>query len=267
MSALHRFLRGGWRSLGRSILDLAYPPVCFGCQSLLPPSWERPDRGVQQWLCTTCIENLPAIEAPLCALCGEPYDGALSPEFVCWNCSGRELAFDFAVSGYRAEGLVRHLIHDFKYGRRYELRGLLGALLARALLDPRLQSEDLQKWLLVPVPLDFLREFRREFNQSWEISLELSRLSGIPAAKILRRVRRTRNQASLDRTARLSNLRGAFSLRQSWLGGRALPELAGKTVLLVDDVLTTGSTTHECARILKRHGKAQKVVVITIGRG
>jgi len=261
------FLHRVFTSLRRRALDLAFPPVCFGCKTLLPPSEERPEMDVRQWLCATCIEELPAIEPPLCAVCGEPYDGALSQEFICWNCSGRKIAFDYAVSGYRAEGLVRHLIHEFKYGRRYELRGLLGALLERALLDPRLQNENLHDWHLVPVPLDFFRELRREFNQSWEICLELSRVSGIPAAKLLRRTRRTRNQASLDRTERLSNLRGAFSMRRHWPGTPELPDVAGKSVLLVDDVLTTGSTTHECARVLKRHGKAQKVVVITVGRG
>ena len=216
--------------------------------------------GPGTWLCRACEDELPRIDSAVCAVCGEPYDGALSHAFRCWNCQDREFDFEFAVSGYRARGLLRDLIHAFKYENRYETRGLLASLLRRALQDPRLAGEDLADWLLVPVPLHPLREMARGYNQCWEIALELSRATGIPAAQALRRTRRTHSQAGLGRASRLRNLRGAFALRPS-------QNVAGKCVLLIDDVLTTGSTCQEGARALRREGGAEKVVVITVARG
>jgi ComF family protein len=142
----------------------------------------------------------------------------------------------------------------------------LANLLLGTLSDPRLAKEELSKWLLVPVPLHFWRERRRQFNQSWELCLALSRATGIPAAKALRRKRMTQVQAHLDRDQRLANMRGVFDLRQP-LPWREPPNLQGRCILLVDDVLTTGATAHSCAKVLKHQGGAEKVVVITAARG
>jgi competence protein ComFC len=253
------------RPAAAQALNWVYPRICFGCN--LPLSDPEPDPAdLTTWLCHACRDALPAIAPPTCSVCGEPYAGDLTHAFQCWNCEGRRLAFDFATSAYRAEGLVRDHIHAFKYERRYELRGLLSQMLRRVLDDPRLAGEDLSTWLLVPVPLHRWREMLREYNQSWELAMELARATGIPAAKALRRTRRTTAQAGLDRDQRLENLRGAFALQPD-RPRRPRPELAGRSILLVDDVLTTGSTCHECARILRRDGKAEKVVVITVARG
>ncbi len=254
-----------WRRGSARVLDAVYPPVCFGCR--VPLSSERPAAPeLGAWLCRDCQDALPVIEPPRCQACGEPYSGALTHAFQCWNCEDRQFAFDFATSAYRAEGVVRDLIHGFKYERRHELRGLLGNLLRRALEEPRLAGLDPDHWLLVPVPLHPWREMLREYNQSWELCLELSRATGIPAVKALRRVRRTSAQAGLDRARRLRNLRGAFALRRSW-PWQSAPALAGRAVLLIDDVLTTGSTCHECARVLRGAGEVERVVVATLARG
>jgi competence protein ComFC len=245
---------------GSRALDLALPRRCFGCD--LPREDPEPSLPcLDTWLCRACQDSLPLIQPPLCSVCGEPFPGDLTRDFRCWNCDGRAFDFEFAVSGYRAEGLVRDLIHGFKYDSRYELRGLLAVLLRQALQDSRLlQEPGLSSWLLVPVPLHPWREMTRGYNQSWEICLHLSRATGIPAQKILRRLRRTTSQAGLDRSRRLKNLRGAFALRPG-------ADVRGRRILLVDDVLTTGSTCQECARILRHEGGAEKVVVITTARG
>jgi len=170
------------------------------------------------------------------------------------------------VAGFKAVGPLRELVHSFKYSRDLSLRGVLAEALRHALDDPRLAAEDLANWLLVPVPLHFLRERRREFNQSWELCRMLSPLTGIPAAQVLRRTRMTRTQARLERKQRLENLHGVFALRHCfpWL---PRPDVKGRRILLVDDVLTTGATAHECAKVLKQQGGAEKVVVITATRG
>lgn len=241
-------------------LDFVLPRLCFGCDTSLDGP-EPPHPCLNTWLCRPCQTNLPLIEPPYCSFCGEPFPGDLTHDFRCWNCQDRHFAFDFATSGYRAEGLVRDLIHAFKYEKHYELRGLLAVLLSQSLTDKRLADlPHLDDWLLVPVPLHPWREMLRTYNQSRELCLELSRTTGIPSLNALRRSRYTLAQAGLDRDHRLRNLRSAFSLRPGH-------SVRGRRILLIDDVLTTGSTAQECARILHRDGGAEKVVVITVARG
>jgi ComF family protein len=147
------------------------------------------------------------------------------------------------------------------------LRASLAVLLRRVLEEERLKHEDLTRWLLVPVPLHPERESDREFNQSWELCVRLAQFTGIPAAEVLERTQPTVKQANLNRRQRQENLRGAFRIRQPRWWHRHVQDLKGRKILLVDDVLTTGSTTSECARVLKNAGGAEKVVVITVARG
>ena len=247
-----------------ALLDLIYPRLCSACKVPLAP--EAPERGNKAWFCAACETELPLVEPPYCKVCGETYDGAFTHDFRCQNCSGRRLEFEFAAAACRAEDGARELIHQFKYERRLHLRGPLAALMLRTLEEPRLTEENLGEWLLVPVPLHPSRELDRGFNQSWELCRRLSQWTGIPAANVLERSRATDSQASLDREERLRNLRGAFRIRTPRPWQRGIP-LAGRRILLVDDVFTTGATTSECARVLRREGEAEKVVVITVARG
>lgn len=244
--------------------DLMYPRRCCVCK--VPLAHDAPRDGGRAWFCKVCADDLPFMEPPCCKVCGEFYDGAFTNEFRCMNCDGRRLEFEFATAACRAEGAVREMIHQFKYERRLQLRGPLATLMLRTLAEPRLARENLAGWLLVPVPLHHSRELDREFNQSWELCLCLSRLTGIPAVKALARVRETDTQASLDRDERLKNLRGAFALRKARPWEQKIT-LQGRRILLVDDVFTTGATTSECARVLRKDGGAEKVVVITVARG
>ena len=247
-------------------LELVYPSTCLACDAGLMVSGKHP--GLARWLCKPCLDELTAIVPPCCSVCGEPFAGAMDRAFKCYNCDGRRMAFNFAISGFRAAGPLRELIHRFKYSGDLALRGVLADALIHTLEEPRLAVEDLSTWLLVPVPLHWLREMRRGFNQSWELCRELSQRTGIPAAQVMRRSRRTSTQAKLNRQERLENLRGVFSLRRSFpLPVRQRPDIRGKKVLLVDDVLTTGATAHECAKVLKREAGVEKVVVITAARG
>ena len=243
-----------------ALLDLVYPRRCEGCAEPLAFGREAEAR----WLCDECLRALPRIVPPFCNVCGEPYDGAITESFRCANCEDLKLRFDFAVAAYRGDKLVRELVHRFKYNKQQHLSGVLGALLVRALEDERLAAMREHLAALIPVPLHHTRQREREYNQAWELCVELSKRTGIPALDALKRVRATTAQASLTRNQRTENLRGAFSARGSILRSG---ELKGKTVLLVDDVLTTGSTTSECARMLKREAGVEKVVVITVARG
>jgi competence protein ComFC len=175
-------------------------------------------------------------------------------DFTCPNCAGRDCGFTFAFSLVQSRGAVREVIHRFKYGRDITLRAPLSRLMRCAFRHPRLHGVP---WLLVPVPLHPLKEREREFNQSAELARNLSRLTGLPWLAALRRTRKTDSQAGLSREDRLVNLKGAFALR------RPVPD---RDVLLIDDVLTTGTTAGECARVLVRDGLARRVAVLTVAR-
>ena len=114
---------------------------------------------------------------------------------------------------------------------------------------------------MVPVPLHARKQRERRFNQSVELARTLAKLTGLPWREALRRTRYTKSQAGLDRDDRLQNLHGAFAISR-----RAAKRLAGRDVLLIDDVLTTGATAHECALTLKQHG-IRRVAVLTAARG
>ncbi|BCX48971.1 amidophosphoribosyltransferase [Haloferula helveola] len=239
----------GLRALFGRVLDVVYPGVCHLCGD-----------GVAggRNLCSDCSEALPGLEAPFCSDCGESFDGAIDAVFSCPNCRDQEFAFEFARPALvRSDGAME-LVQDLKYGRRLELARELASLATRAFEDPRLSEALDSRWPLVPVPLHRRRFRWRQFNQALEIARPMGKALGLPVVKMLRRKRATVTQTRLSRSQRQKNLRGAFEVRPG------TGEKPG--VVLVDDVFTTGSTAHECARVLRRAG-VQKVVVVTVVRG
>jgi ComF family protein len=173
------------------------------------------------------------------------------------NCGDRELSFDFATAAYRSRGVVRELIHQFKYRRRMHLRHVLARMLAEGFRDHRL--EVMRPQAIVPVPLHPTRQREREFNQAGVLAELAGRRLGLPVRDCLRRTRYTLTQTDFHREERFDNLEGAFALHSG-------APVEGLTVALVDDVLTTGSTADACARVLREAGAAA-VVVITVARG
>src|SRR5205085_5087031 len=165
--------------------------------------------------------------------------------FSCANCEHRTLHFDSAVAAYRSRGLVRRLVHEFKYGHHRYLRYPLADWLGETVSDPRLRGRQFD--LLVPVPLHPARERERGFNQAALLAELLGGKTALPVRPVLERVRYTTTQTAYDRAERMENLRGAFRLRKK-------QDVRGLHVLLIDDVLTTGPTLSECARVLRRAG-------------
>lgn len=231
----------------RPLADLVYPPHCVGCA-------ERQPTGV--WICGACDASIRRLDGPKCPVCSRPFDGALDA-FTCPNCRGAARHLDFAVSVVRAEGLARELIHRFKYGREFALRRVLGDWLTEAFRDPRLAgATDVR---LVPVPLHPARRRERRFNQSEALAEWVGRRLGLTLEQPLRRTRHTVTQTHFDRRQRMRNLHAAFALRHN-------ARVRDLSFLLVDDVLTTGSTLDECARVLLEGG-ARNVRAITVARG
>jgi ComF family protein len=149
--------------------------------------------------------------------------------------------------------VMRELIHKFKYNDRHDARRLFGSWLAGAAGELLADAD-----MLVPVPLHRWRLLRRKFNQAAMLAAEVGRLTGLPVDPFaVRRSKATRPQVGLSEAARRRNLAGAFEVP-----GRAKARIAGRNVLLIDDVITTGSTVGACARVLKRAGAARVDVLV-----
>ena len=220
----------------QSALSLLYPPGCTICGKSIRAG---------EYLCDQCETKAVRIVAPFCQKCSEPFEGSITNTFACANCAHRTIYFDAAVAAYRGRGIVREVIHQFKYTRQIHLRHLVARWLRAALDDERLRDCNFD--LIVPVPLHPTRERERGFNQASLLSELLSAQTSIRSRRVLERVRYTTTQTALDRSERMGNLHNAFRLRKN-------ADVRGLRVLLIDDVLTTGSTLSECARVLKRAG-------------
>src|ERR1700745_958587 len=228
MIALHKF------EPLEAAVSLLYPPVCTICG-------ENVRAG--EYLCNRCEAKAVRIVAPFCQKCSQPFEGSITSEFTCANCAHRTIYFDAAVSAYRGRGIVRDMIHEFKYGRQIHLRHLVARWLCAAFDAERLRGRPFD--MIVPVPLHPTRQRERGFNQASLLAELLTAQTSIPVKPLLERTRYTTTQTALDRSERMENLHNAFRLRKN-------ADVRSLRVLLVDDVLTTGSTLNECARILKR---------------
>ncbi len=234
-----------WRVWAGALLDLVFPPFCPVCRARLGAGRRDP-------LCGICWQALERIDEPVCRLCGLP----MTVPGLCGACRRRRPAFDYARAAARYGEVVREALHAFKFGGRRALAAPLGDLLAGpgSVALPA-DAPD----LLVPVPLHPRRQRERGFNQSSLLARRVGRAWGLPVrSDILLRTAATSPQTDLSAEARRANVRHAFTLRR--------PELvAGRHVILVDDILTTGATVGECARVLREEGAAT-VGVLTVAR-
>ena len=209
-------------------------------------------------VCAACLLEVEPLAAEyFCRQCRTPFQNRfpLDEEGRCALCRLGARGFDAAYCFGAYEGTLRELIHVYKYGKVRTLAQPLGAFLGRAL------ARDERYDLVTPVPLHWRRRWQRGFNQSELLAREIGRRSGIPFAHTLRRIRSTSAQAGLSNTARRRNVAAAFAARRALRADA----LRGRHVLLVDDVMTTGSTAAACAQALKNAGAA-RVALLTVAR-
>ena len=194
-------------------------------------------------LCARCVADLPPLPDARCPQCG--VETTLGER--CGACLKEPPAFTHTVALFRYEFPVDRLIQALKYGHQLPLANWFGQCLSREILAA---GHD----LILPLPLHPTRLQSRGFNQSAEIARTISHELGMQMnTSCLTRTRATPPQAALPLKERARNVRGAFECRA---------DLGGKRILLVDDVMTSGSTLRECARILKLHGAAQITVAV-----
>ncbi|WP_289035283.1 ComF family protein [uncultured Roseibium sp.] len=242
-TVLERTSRAGSLVVG-AVLDFLLPPRCIGCQARV---------SLPGNLCGVCWREMPFIAAPVCARYGTPFthdigEGGLSARALTDPPLFERLR---AVATY--QGIARDLALALKFNRRRDLAEPMGRWMVHA--GRELISPDT---VVMPVPLHRLRLLQRRFNQSADLARVIAREASIDwDPMLLRRARRTRQQVGLDSSERQKNVRGAFELRQGWSN-----TLHGRPVLLVDDVLTTGSTVTACTKVLRAAG-ASSVDVLT----
>jgi len=236
--------RQACRQVGRAVVDGVLPPRCLACGTNV----DEPDA-----LCAQCWTAMSFFAPPWCAVCGLPFPHPMGEGAVCADCARGRASWDRARAVLRYDRHSRGLVLALKYDRT-DLANALGGWMRRAggeILD----GAD----LMVPVPLHWTRLFARRYNQAGLLAHAIHAAGGPPVAPdwLIRR-RRTPSQGRLGPLARARNVRGAFVLRP----GR---NVRGKRLVIVDDVLTTGATVEECARVLRRAGAAF-VGVLTLAR-
>ncbi|CCW36230.1 predicted amidophosphoribosyltransferase [Chthonomonas calidirosea] len=234
------------------LLDLVYPPKCLLCGTLLP----------EGALCTACIASFETLQPPFCVRCGAP---TLKASSWCLQCAAGEVpAWDWSFAFGRYSGGLREAIHRLKYGGSTSLAAPLAHLLANAfhvgaIPEDALQIGNLAFDIVVPVPLHPKRLRQRGYNQSERIAFYFAKEKGWRLeTRGLRRVRFAGPQTRLGAAARRENVVGAFEVTE--------PErFRGLSVVLVDDVITTGSTLGEIAKLLKQAGAA-RIWVLAVAR-
>lgn len=233
--------------LFKGALDFLLPPLCFGCAK---------EVEVQGGLCPTCWSGLNFITHPLCISCGFPFSHDMPKGVLCASCHQKEPRFEGARAAIAYNNDSRPLVLSFKHGGRTEGLKTMAKWLAGAAAEFMGDVD-----IIVPVPLHGARLFSRKFNQSALLAGALSDISGVPTDPfILKRVKNTRTQGGLTRVQREKNVRAAFKVDP-----KHSAFVTGKTVILIDDVFTTGATVDNCTLALQKAG-AKEVYVLTLAR-
>lgn len=232
-----------------TLLDIVYPRSCVACGNTTGEG--------QGYICWDCESGFDVISMPFCSVCGDPAEGLVEHQYLCSYCQRVRPYFEAARSAVRYRGAVRTILHSLKYGKMtFLVRDLLPFLSACVKTHYSRVCFDGVTF----VPLYPRKERERTFNQARLLGGKLARELELPfLPDCLRRTRYTVTQTDLDASKRRANVHGAFAAQnRKWLDGR--------TLLLVDDVMTTGATVNECSKVLKEAGAAG-VFVVTVARG
>ena len=223
------------------VVDLVFPPRCPLCGEAT---------AGQLGLCASCWGELAIPGEPSCALCNRPFSDGVGAGLVCAPCLAEPPRHDGIAAATLYNDASRKLVLAFKHGKRIALSGLMARLMAAKL---GMAGED---WVVVPVPLHRWRLWRRGFNQAALLARDVARLrnAGL-CVDALVRSKATPMLGGLGSKARARALSGAITIN-----GRRRAAIAGRNVILVDDVLTSGATISACVSVLKRAG-AKRVVV------
>lgn len=233
-----------------TLLDAVYPRSCPGCGVAMA------ETGLD--VCWDCRARISVIAMPLCACCGEAVNGRVDHAFVCHGCTSSPPFYRRSRAAIHYNALGKRLITQFKYSQALWLERLLVELLVSCV---ETHYADTTYDVICPVPLHPLKRRERGFNQASLLAKAMAGRLDLPVStsRSLIRTRMTPSQTRLTARQRLTNVMGAFEAAPA---GR----WAGRKVLLVDDVMTTGATVSACAKVLRDAG-AEVVDVVTVARG
>lgn len=233
-----------------SLINVIYPRTCLVCGDKL-----HKISIADEVLCAKCRSTIKRNLPPFCCQCGRHLSAQNFAKNICSSCIKRPLSFDRAFSPCIYEGVIKELIHQFKYKNKDYLGHTLSKFMIRFIQEYNLPMNYLD--VVIPVPLHKSKFREREFNQAQVLGNYIAQnFNKVISNDLLLRHRRTRTQTGLDNNERFLNVRDTFSLNPR-------SSIKGKNILLVDDVLTTGATSSEAARVLKGAG-ANIVFVLTL---
>lgn len=237
------------RGLLKGLKDLIYPNYCLACGNRIEITQERDS------ICAGCRDKIEKNLPPFCAACGRHLDAKAIEKNTCSNCSNAKFYFDRAFSPCAYTGVMKKLIHEFKYNGKDYLGKPLGSMINTFIRDYCLPIEHLD--FIVPVPLHKIRQREREFNQAQLLSQQVAdEFNKKALINILIRTKPAKTQTELTLEERRRNVEKSFLVTK--------PDLIKDTnLLLIDDVLTTGATSNEAAKSLKEAG-AKIVLLITL---
>lgn len=213
----------------KSLLDLIFPPLCLHCEELL--------EGSRRTLCENCVELLTLIDSSCrCEACFTPVEGAP----ICLECRNKARAMTRVGAALEYEGPAKTLVHHIKFHHRVDLCRGAAAFMAVQIMHLDWPTPD----LIVPIPQSFTHWLKRGYNQSLLLSNEIGKLLERPVVSLLKRKGSSLPQARMSQEKRLELSSEAFE----WSNPK---DVTDQIILLVDDVLTTGSTLNACADVLK----------------
>lgn len=238
-----------FRNWPHKILDFIWPQFCINCKKKLSSE--------ETLFCRHCLTGLRKVESPYCRICGDPVNGEISISYKCQYCTSFKPDFTKARSVFRFRCAISKAIYALKYHKSTYIAAPLAEMAVASIKE---HYNDIIFDLVTYVPLHNKKFRKRTYNQAAIIATHISKKIHVPlAGDLITRVRDTGTQTKLNFYERKKNMYQAFQTVNA-------KKLRHKTILLVDDVMTTGATVNACAKALKKGG-ALDVYVITIARG
>lgn len=227
------------KKLGDQLLDLVFPPACLLCDTPVM---------VAHSLCAVCWGKMTFISDPLCSICGVPFPVALEDENICYLCLQDKPIFTMARAVVRFNDTTARLIHNFKYYDRPDYAVLMASLMSRYL-----KGQLHNATIITGVPMHSKRLRERQYNQAGLLAKHIAGIIGVRlVADLLIKTKHTPSQSGLTAEGRKENIKGAFIVNPKF-------KLRNQCIIMVDDVITTGATMNECARVLASNGNNQTI--------